>query len=171
MSKEVWWAPNATTLGYATKRVVPGSVVMYTYNDDGSAPWELGRVLGEVLVDGCGELYDSTTLLVLEADRRMHHCYERHIPLKWIKEAYDPTKEHAKFAAWFLSPDFLKPGLNLIGFLLGDAFLDGIRGVVYERLGLLQTQRRKLAHSLNDLTFVRADAGKNHVELGLLRLG
>ena len=109
MSKEVWWAPNATTLGYATKRVVPGSVVMYTYNDDGSAPWELGRVLGEVLVDGCGELYDSTTLLVLEADRRMHHCYERHIPLKWIKEAYDPTKEHAKFAAWFLSPDFLKP--------------------------------------------------------------
>jgi len=107
--KNEWWAHNATTLGYATRRVTPGSVILYReHYEDKTQGIRLARVLEEAKHDGAGAPYEKTMLRVLACDDRLHHVFERHIELDDVMECYYPLGEHAEFAAWFLSPNFLQ---------------------------------------------------------------
>src|SRR4030095_10298286 len=58
--------------------------------------------------------------------------------------------------------------LDLLGFVLVDAFLDGLRSAFDERLGFTQAQAGDGADFLDDVDLLATVAGENHVELGLL---
>src|SRR5699024_9520015 len=58
--------------------------------------------------------------------------------------------------------------LDLLGLVLGNALLDGLRRTLDGLLGLLQAQTRDLADHLDDSDLVVAEALEHHVELGLL---
>ena len=62
-------------------------------------------------------------------------------------------------------------GLELLGLVLVDALLDGLGGLVDERLGLLQAQAGRRADDLDDLDLLVARAGEDDVERRLLLLG
>ena len=62
----------------------------------------------------------------------------------------------------------LEGGLDLLGLVLGDAFLDGLGRRVDEVLGLLEAEAGELADDLDDRDLVRADLGQGRGELGLL---
>ena len=64
-------------------------------------------------------------------------------------------------------------GLELLGLVLVDALLDGLGGLVDERLGLLEAQAGRRADDLDDLDLLVAGAGEDDVERRLLlgRLG
>src|SRR5690606_23867250 len=57
--------------------------------------------------------------------------------------------------------------LRRLGFVLVHAFLDGLRRGLDEILRFLQTERRQLAHGLDDVDLVRTDFLQDDVELGL----
>src|SRR3954447_14332184 len=61
--------------------------------------------------------------------------------------------------------------LQLVGLVALDAFLDGLRGLVHERLGLLETQAGRRADDLDDLDLLVAGAGEDDVDRGRLLLG
>src|SRR5881628_3655800 len=61
--------------------------------------------------------------------------------------------------------------LELVGLVLLDALLDGLRGLVDERLGLLEAQAGRRADDLDDLDLLVAGSGQDDVERGLLVLG
>src|SRR5215210_7163194 len=58
-----------------------------------------------------------------------------------------------------------------LGVLPGEGFLDGVRGLVHEGLGLLEAETGGGAHLLDDLYLLRAGGLEDDVELGLLLLG
>src|SRR3954451_8140126 len=58
--------------------------------------------------------------------------------------------------------------LQLLGLVLVDALLDGLRGLVDERLGLLEAQARGRADDLDDLDLLLAGRREDDVERGLL---
>src|SRR3954451_13266917 len=62
-------------------------------------------------------------------------------------------------------------GLELLGLVLVDALLDGLGGLVDERLGLLETEARGRADDLDDLDLLVAGRRDDDVERGLLLLG
>src|SRR4051794_32773482 len=64
-------------------------------------------------------------------------------------------------------------GLQLLGLVLVDAFLDGLGSLVDERLGLLEAQAGGRANDLDDLDLLVAGRRQDDVERGLLlgRLG
>src|ERR671914_699256 len=59
-------------------------------------------------------------------------------------------------------------GLELLGLVLVDALLDGLGGLVDERLGLLEAQAGGRADDLDDLDLLVAGAREDDVEGGLL---
>src|SRR6476469_6152051 len=63
---------------------------------------------------------------------------------------------------------FLDLLLDLLGFVLVDAFLDGLRRAFDERLGFAQAQAGDRADFLDHVDLLAAVAGENDVELGLL---
>src|SRR4051794_27089461 len=65
----------------------------------------------------------------------------------------------------------LELALELLGLVLVDALLDGLRGLVDERLGLLEAQAGGRADDLDDLDLLLAGAREDDVERGLLLLG
>ena len=65
------------------------------------------------------------------------------------------------------SANFLEGGGDLLGILLGYAFLDGLGSVVYDFLGFLQAEAGLLADDLDDLDLLGADFLQDYVELGL----
>src|ERR671917_1238691 len=65
----------------------------------------------------------------------------------------------------------LDMGLEGLGVLLADGLLDGVRGLVDERLGLLQAQAGGRADDLDDLDLLLPGTREHDVELGLLLLG
>src|SRR3954452_5976545 len=64
----------------------------------------------------------------------------------------------------------LELALELLGLVLVDALLDGLGGLVDERLGLLEAQARRRADDLDDLDLLVAGPGEDDVE-GRLLLG
>ena len=62
----------------------------------------------------------------------------------------------------------LELGLELVGLVLVDALLDGLGGLVDERLGLLEAEAGRRADDLDDLDLLVAGAGEDDVERGLL---
>src|SRR3954469_8253416 len=69
------------------------------------------------------------------------------------------------------SARFLELALELVGLVAVDALLDGLRGLVDERLGLLEPEAGRRAHDLDDLDLLVAGAGEDDVERRLLLLG
>src|SRR6478735_3262418 len=67
-----------------------------------------------------------------------------------------------------LGPLLFQSGLDLLGFVLGDAFLDGLGRCVDQVLGLLEAEAGQLTDDLDDRDLVRADLGQGRGELGLL---
>src|SRR5208337_328781 len=67
-----------------------------------------------------------------------------------------------------LGADLLQSGLDLLGLVLGDAFLDGLRRAFDQILGLLEAERGDRADFLDDLDLLVADGGQDDGELGLL---
>src|SRR4051794_19477888 len=66
----------------------------------------------------------------------------------------------------------LELGLELVGLLALDALLDGLGGLVDERLGLLEAEAGGRAHDLDDLDLLVARRGEDDVDRrGLLLLG
>ena len=62
----------------------------------------------------------------------------------------------------------LERGLDLLGLVRGDPFLDRLGGRVDEVLGLLEAQAGQLADDLDDGDLVGSDLGEDGRELGLL---
>src|SRR3954469_23835631 len=60
----------------------------------------------------------------------------------------------------------LELALELVGLLALDALLDGLRGLVDERLGLLEAQAGGRADDLDDLDLLVAGAGQDDVDRG-----
>src|SRR4051794_4788301 len=58
----------------------------------------------------------------------------------------------------------LELGFELLGLIALDALLDGLRGLVDERLGLLQAQAGRRADDLDDLDLLVARAGEDDVD-------
>src|SRR5213078_913120 len=58
----------------------------------------------------------------------------------------------------------LELALELLGLVALDALLDGLRGLVDERLGLLQAQAGRRADDLDDLDLLVARAGEDDVD-------
>src|SRR4051794_16575024 len=65
----------------------------------------------------------------------------------------------------------LELALELLGLVLVDALLDGLGGLVDERLGLLEAQAGGRADDLDDLDLLLAGRLQHDVEGGLLLLG
>ena len=65
------------------------------------------------------------------------------------------------------SANFLEGGGDLLGILLGYAFLDGLGSVVYDFLGFLQAEAGLLADDLDDLDLLGSDFLQDYVELYL----
>src|SRR5439155_21967608 len=68
----------------------------------------------------------------------------------------------------YLGALFFERGLDLLGLVAVDAFLDGLRRRVDEILGLLEAEAGQLADDLDDRDLVGADLGQDGRELGLL---
>src|SRR6476620_2548529 len=66
---------------------------------------------------------------------------------------------------------FLDLLLDLLGLVLVDAFLDGLRRAFDERLGFAQAEAGDGADFLDDVDLLATVAGEDHVELGLLFSG
>src|SRR6187200_511725 len=66
------------------------------------------------------------------------------------------------------SAGFLDLLLDLLGFVLVDAFLDGLRSAFDERLGFAQAEAGDGADFLDDVDLLATVAGEDHVEFGLL---
>src|SRR5439155_24385150 len=64
--------------------------------------------------------------------------------------------------------DFFDGGLDLLGLIPGDAFLDGLRCRIDDVLGFLEAEPGELADDLDDRDLVRADLGQGRGELRLL---
>src|SRR4051794_34772250 len=62
-------------------------------------------------------------------------------------------------------------GLELVGLVALDAFLDRLRRLVDERLRLLQAQAGRRADDLDDLDLLVARGGQDDVDRGRLLLG
>src|SRR3954451_15875370 len=62
----------------------------------------------------------------------------------------------------------LELALELVGLVAVDALLDGLRGLVDERLGLLEAEAGRGADDLDDLDLLVAGAGEHDVERRLL---
>src|SRR6186713_3268915 len=62
----------------------------------------------------------------------------------------------------------LEGSLDLLGLVLGYAFLDGLGRSIDQVLGLLEAEAGELPHDLDDRDLVRPDLGKRGGELGLL---
>ncbi|GMA36176.1 hypothetical protein GCM10025876_23800 [Demequina litorisediminis] len=58
--------------------------------------------------------------------------------------------------------------LGLLSVFLLRALEDGLGGLVHERLGLTEAERRERAHLLDDLDLLVANGGEDDVELVLL---
>src|SRR3954452_23323658 len=58
----------------------------------------------------------------------------------------------------------LELGLELVGLLALDALLDGLGGLVDERLGLLEAKAGGRAHDLDDLDLLVAGRGEHDVD-------
>ena len=67
-----------------------------------------------------------------------------------------------------LGADLLEGRLDLLGLVLADALLDGLRRTLDEVLGLFEAEARDGADFLDDLDLLVADAGEDDRELGLL---
>src|SRR5262249_19412128 len=67
-----------------------------------------------------------------------------------------------------LRADLFERGLDLLGFVLGHAFLDGFRRTLDQILGFLQPEPGERTHFLNHFDLLLARAGENDGELGLL---
>src|SRR4051794_1809113 len=65
-------------------------------------------------------------------------------------------------------PGLLEVALELVGLVALDALLDGLRSLVDERLGLLQTEAGRRADDLDDLDLLVAGAVEHDVERRLL---
>src|SRR5690606_5348704 len=57
--------------------------------------------------------------------------------------------------------------LDVVGFSLGDAFLDGLRSGFNQRLGFAQAETGNGADFLDDVDLVLTEGGEDHVEFGL----
>ena len=66
---------------------------------------------------------------------------------------------------------FFEIGLELVAFLALDAFLDRLRRLVDERLGLLETEARGRAYDLDHLDLLVARCGEHDVDGARLLLG
>src|SRR5579862_1496597 len=66
-----------------------------------------------------------------------------------------------------LGAGLLEGRLDLLGFFLGKAFLDGLRRAFDEVLGLFQAEGGDGAHFLDDFDLLVAGRGENDRELGL----
>src|SRR5205085_4462442 len=66
---------------------------------------------------------------------------------------------------------FLDALLELLGFGLGDALLDRLRGALDQGLGFAEAETGDRAHFLDHVDLLAAVAGEDDVELGLLFLG
>src|SRR3954447_10754237 len=70
------------------------------------------------------------------------------------------------------SAGLLELALELVGLVALDAFLDGLRSLVDEGLGLLQAQAGRRADDLDDLDLLVAGRGEDDVDRrGLLLVG
>src|SRR5918911_5241223 len=65
-------------------------------------------------------------------------------------------------------PGLLELGLELVGLVAVDALADGLRGLVDERLGLLEAEAGRRADDLDHLDLLVAGAGEDDVERRLL---
>src|SRR3989337_1407126 len=63
---------------------------------------------------------------------------------------------------------FLDLLLDLLGLVLVDAFLDGLRRAFDQRLGFAEAQAGDGADFLDDVDLLATVAGEDHVEFGLL---
>src|SRR5262245_18520445 len=87
-----------------------------------------------------------------------------------------PTRRPAPLRRWCelldldLGALLLEGCLDLLGLVLGDALLDGLRRRVDEVLRLLEAQAGELANDLDHRDLVGADLGEDGRELGLLLL-
>ena len=61
--------------------------------------------------------------------------------------------------------------LDLLGFVLVDAFLDGLRSAFDQRLGFAEAKTGDRADFLDHVDLLATVAGQDHVELGLLFSG
>ena len=77
----------------------------------------------------------------------------------------------ARYLTSTAAPASSSSALQLVGLLLVDALLDGLRGRVDERLGLLQAEAGRRADDLDRLDLLRAGVGEDDVEARLLLLG
>src|SRR6187200_148418 len=85
------------------------------------------------------------------------------------RAAYGPGEPAAATLLDFdLGALLLEGSLDLLGLVLGDAFLDGLGGRVDDILGFLEAEPGELADDLDDRDLVRADLGEDGGELGLL---
>src|SRR3954453_971894 len=86
-----------------------------------------------------------------------------------------PSKLRIRLSGELLELDacagFLELGLELVGLVALDAFLDGLRGLVDEGLGLLQAQAGRRADDLDDLDLLVAGRGEDDVDGRGLLLG
>src|SRR3954447_9747121 len=62
------------------------------------------------------------------------------------------------------SAGLLELALELVGLVALDAFLDGLRSLVDERLGFLQAQAGRRADDLDDLDLLVAGRGQDDVD-------
>ena len=69
-----------------------------------------------------------------------------------------------------LCASFLEFGSDLLGLVLGDAFLEVLRSAIDEFLGFLQAQAGQSTDNLDDSNLVGASSLQNDVELSLLFL-
>src|ERR1700742_2262863 len=67
-----------------------------------------------------------------------------------------------------LGASLLELGLELVGFFLVDAFLDGLRRAFDEVLGFLEAETGDGTDFLNDFDLLVAGGSENNRELGLL---
>src|SRR5882724_2265138 len=67
-----------------------------------------------------------------------------------------------------LGAGFFELGLDLVGLVLVDAFLDRLGRALDQVLGLLEAEAGERTHLLDDLDLLVAHGGKNDRELGLL---
>ena len=58
--------------------------------------------------------------------------------------------------------------LDVLGFVFGNAFFDGLWGAFNKILGFFQTQTGDFADNLDDADLVAADGGENDIEFSLL---
>ena len=69
------------------------------------------------------------------------------------------------------SAGFLDLLLDLFGFVLVDAFLDGLRSAFDQRLGFAEAETGNRANFLDHVDLLATVTGEDHVEFGLLFSG